>query len=108
MKKEPQHADLSNWLKKIQADWDKLGSQLKVQVYKMNNFKKDVGLDNGGRLSAVLEEWRKSLCSPHTFENLLSCLEKMDEKDFAKHIREQLQELEVQERYRSTPDYYEY
>ena len=105
MKKQPELRDLLNWLGQVASDWDKLGDRLKVKDGKIKIFRKDRGLDDEGRLREVLVIWQRSMCSPYTFENLLNCLEEMDELDCVREIKEKLQDPKVQERYRNTPDY---
>ena len=105
MKKQPELSDLSNWLRPIASDWNKLGKQLKVDDGSLRSFRRDVGLDDQDRLSEVFDVWKSSMCSPYTFENLLSCLKKMDKMTYVREIKEKLQDPKVQERYRNTTDF---
>ena len=105
MKKRPVLRDLLNWLVQIASEWDKLGDRLKVKNGKIKSLRKDVGLDDQGRLREVFVVWKSSMCSPYTFENLLNCLEEMEELDCVGEIKEKLQDPEVQKRYRNTPDF---
>ena len=105
MKKQPVLRDLLNWLRKVASDWNKLGKQLKVEDGSLKSFSRDRGLDDQDRLSEVFDVWKSSMCSPYTFENLLSCLEDMGKIACVREIKEKLQDPEVQERYRNTPDF---
>ena len=107
MKKQPVLPDLLNWLGQTASDWEKLGKQLKVEDAQIKSFRKNVGFDDQDRLSEVFVIWKNSMCSPYTFENLLNCLEEMKELARVREIKEKLQDPEVQERYRNTPDYTE-
>ena len=102
MKKKPELKDLMNWLNEIRSDWSKLAVQLEVKGGTIKELAKNGGLDDKDRLHNVLDEWERTMCSPYTFENLLTCLEEesVGEGKCAETVREQLRKPEVQARYR--------
>ena len=98
MKKEPKLHHLVNWLVTLEPKWRELGQSLQVAEYKLETIDQQ-RVSNAVRLSNTFDEWRRSLCSPYTFEQLISSLKQRGYNNAIKTVEEKLQEKEVRREY---------
>ena len=72
--KKPLLKDVQKLLKEKSASWDEIGSELDVPLNTREELRKDLSLNNGGRLERVLNCWlqREETCTWKKFrEHLL-------------------------------------
>ena len=105
MKKSPNLRDIANWLSDRAAVWRKIGVSLNVKGGMLDSIQHNVTFSDANRLTEVFEEWRRTVCSPHTFEHLIKCLEDINEVDAAKTIKEKFKDPQVIAEYSNKPDY---
>ena len=105
MKKSPKLRHIVNWLSDRAAEWRRIGVTLNVNGGKLATLQHNVAHSDVNRLSEVFEEWRKTVCSPHTFEHLIKCLEEIGDIDAAKTIKRKLKDPQVKAEYSNEPDY---
>ena len=89
---------LMSWLKTLQPEWYEVGQSLKVEDYKLKTIDLQRATD-AVRLSTVFNEWKNSMCSPYTFEQLISSLEESGYRRAIKEVKEKLQDREVRKEY---------
>ena len=89
---------LMNWLVILQPNWREVGQSLKVKEYKLESLGLQI-VDDAVRLSKVFNEWENSLCSPYTFEQLISSLKERGYERAIKKIKEKLQDKKVRKEY---------
>ena len=89
---------LVNWLVTLEPKWRELGQSLQVAEYKLETIDQQ-RVSNAVRLSNTFDEWRRSLCSPYTFEQLISSLKQRGYNNAIKTVEEKLQEKEVRREY---------
>ena len=105
MNKRPKLRDLLNWLSKWAAEWQRIGESLDVESGTLMTLDHNRGLSDANRLSGVFNSWERTVCSPHTFEHLISCLKSINENNAAKVIEERLKDQKVIKEYSTEPDY---
>ena len=90
-----------NWLSGMQNEWRQLGEQLGISNTALEVIQNDLGRPKPiGKLSEVISKWKRSACSPYTFENLLECLKKMDEaKECIKLVEKNLRDPDIVKEY---------
>lgn len=104
MKKEPELDDLMKWLSDLTYQWYELGSRLKVKHGALKSIEK-MPCSSNEKLIEVLTKWRVSVTSPYTLENLVHCLEDMEEVLCANKIKKDLKKHEVYNKYNSRQDF---
>ena len=87
-----------NWSVTLEPNWHDVGQSLKVAEYKLKSFDQQRG-DDTDRLSNTFGEWRKSRCSPYTFEQLISSLKQRGYNDAVETVKKKLQDKEVRREY---------
>ena len=87
-----------SWLVTLQPNWREVGQILKVAEYKLESFDLQ-RVSDAVRLSKVFDEWRSSMCSPYTFEQLISSLKQRGYNDAVETVKEKLQDKEVRREY---------
>lgn len=106
MNKEPKKADLLSWLRDIAYLWYELGVYLDVPVGTLHDIDLSRRGQQGGiQFSDVFDKWEINETSPHTFGNLLECLEKLNCKKYIRVIEEKLRDPEVYVKYSSMEDF---
>ena len=103
MKKRPILRHIVNWLSNRAVEWRRIGESLGVDGGTLTTLDRNRGLSDVNRLSDVFNTWERTVCSPHTFKHLISCLESIGENDAAKTIKEKLKEVKAE--YSTVPDY---
>ena len=98
MKKEPKLHHLVNWLVTLEPKWRELGQSLQVAEHKLETIDQQ-RVSNAVRLSNTFDEWRRTLCSPYTFEQLISSLEQRSYNDEIKTVKKKLRDPEVRREY---------
>ena len=89
---------LLSWLKTLQPEWYEVGQSLKVEDYKLKTIDLQRATD-AVRLLKVFNNWKDSLCSPYTFEQLISSLKEGGYERAIKEVKEKLQDREVRKEY---------
>ena len=89
---------LVNWLVTLEPKWHELGVSLKVAEYKLESFNLQ-RVSDAVRLSNTFDEWKRSMCSSYTFEQLISSLKQRGYNDAIKTVEEKLQDKEVRREY---------
>ena len=89
---------LTTWLVTLEPKWRELGLSLKVKDYKLDSFSQE-NISNAVRLSKTFVEWRRTTCSPYTFEQLINSLEQREYEDAIKTVKKNLQEKQVRREY---------
>ena len=89
---------LVSWLETLQPVWRDVGQSLEVKEHKLESFDQQRVTD-AVRLSKVFNEWKNSMCSPYTFEQLISSLEEKGYKRAIKKVKEKLQDKKVRKEY---------
>ena len=87
-----------SWLVTLEPDWREVGLSLKVKSTKLKSFHNQTVTD-AVKLSNVFDEWERTLCSPHTFEQLISSLEERGYEHAVKTVKEKLQDKKVKREY---------
>ena len=106
MNKEPELIDLLNWLHDIAYLWYELGVQLNVPMGTLNAIDLKLQGQTDRKLAEVLLKWEFGLTSPHTFGNLLECLENINQRKYANVLKQRLKNPEVYVKYNLRPDFY--
>ena len=89
---------LMNWLVILQPNWRQVGESLKVEDYQLESLRLQI-VHDAVRLSTVFNEWKNSMCSPYTFEQLISSLEERGYERAIKKVKEKLQDKKVRKEY---------
>ena len=98
LKRKPELYHLTSWLVTLQPNWREVGESLKVEDYKLDSFH-NLRVSDADRLSKTFSEWRRTLCSPYTFEQLISSLKQRNYNDAIEKVKEKLQDQEVRQEY---------
>ena len=98
LKKKPELHHLMSWLVTLQPNWRQVGQSLKVAEHQLESFDQQRG-SNAIRLSNTFDEWRRSMCSPYTFEQLISSLKQRGYNEAIETVKEKLQDREVRRDY---------
>lgn len=88
LKKQPETRHLTNWLNDMKNKWQDLGRQLGVSHIDIQTI--EIHTRPSNQLSELFDIWRRRACSPYTFENLLKCLDTLEEKDCYERVMTEL------------------
>ena len=88
----------------MSASWDEIGSALEVSFNFRNNLRRDVGVNNDGRLEAVLNNWISEQTSTVTWEKILDVLFEI-ERNSAQRVTRFLRTQRIYDKYINTDDF---
>ena len=99
LNKEPKLYHLTNWLSSVKADWREIGLSLHVKDSELETFYRDRGLSDANRLSKTLYEWKRTLCSPYTFRQLIRSLGEKNHEEAIETVELNLQDEKIRREY---------
>ena len=88
LKKSPNSSDVMYFIKCHSARWDEFGSELRVPYDTRESLRRDVTLDDRGRLERVVMKWIQSQCSPVVWQNVIDTLLSMELKITAGEVHD--------------------
>ena len=103
LKKSPYNSDVMYFIKCHSARWDEFGSELRVPCDTRESLRRDVTLDDKGRLERVLMKWIQSQCSPVTWQNVIDTLLSMELKTTAGEVHDWLKHQQMINKSQSKP-----
>ena len=95
LKKSPNSADVFDLIKCHSSRWDEFASGLRVPFDTRESLRRNIALEDGGRLERVVVKWIESQCSPVTWENIIDTLVSMDLKRTAGEVQDYLKHQQV-------------
>ena len=77
------------------ARWDEFGSELRVPYDTRESLRRDLTLDDRGRLERVVMKWIQSPCFPVTWQNVIDTLLSMELKTTAGEVHDWLKHQQM-------------
>ena len=75
--------------------WDEFASGLRVPFDTRESLRRNIALEDGGRMERVVVKWIESQCSPVTWENIVHTLVSMELKTTAGKVQDYLKRQQV-------------